>query len=184
MGKALAVIAVILFLFVLASFFAKTTKSLFRGAKNLLGTSKKKIQNMPRTGLGTRSHTQSKPNLYWDNPTYDPYVVMPEHLRDPVRFFSRDDFRHAVRRAGGRCEYVDSNGRRCMGVGELHGDHWFPHSRGGATQYDPSVPLNPYTNNLVVLCKECNSAKSNHPPRAEETNRIEQMRMFNYQTRF
>lgn len=157
MGKALKT------MFGIAGSVFDTISSLFQGSKR-------------NTSWDARWDNRELPNAYWDNPYYSPAKVMPKHLRDPKRSFDRNDFHFAARQAGYQCEYVDPMGYRCGGRGELHADHWFPHSRGGATQYNPQDELNPFTNNLVILCADCNMAKSNNSPLQEETMRLEHLR--------
>lgn len=111
-------------------------------------------------------------NIYWDNPVYSPHTVFPEYQRDPLRFFHEDDVHYAKQVAHYQCEHVDQFGYRCPNTNNLQADHWYPHSRGGATAYNPSEPLNMFTNNLVILCADCNRAKSNKPPTQEETLRL------------
>lgn len=83
---------------------------------------------------------------------------MPKDKRDPVRVFTSTIKREAAEMAGGRCE--GTRVIRCRRRGnDLHGDHWYPHSRGGAT-----TPVN-----LVMLCPKCNRRKSDKIPTSAET---------------
>lgn len=180
-----AIIIILLILAVLAVLFVKVLLAAFGVAGGLLdsilgffrGSRKRSLEDILSESYDT-AHRQrgEQPNSYWDNPYYSPAMVMPDHQRDPKRRFDKEDFHAAARLANYRCEYVDSMGHRCNTGGTLHGDHWFPHSRGGATVYDPTLPLNPFENNLVILCEECNMAKSNIPPTQEETIRLENSR--------
>lgn len=78
---------------------------------------------------------------------------IPGERRDPTRTFSAATKRQAAELAGHRCE--GTRLLRCRHRGEdLHGDHWYPHARGGST--DPA--------NLVMLCPRCNRRKSDKIP--------------------
>ena len=120
-------------------------------------------------------------NTYYDNPAYDPNSTVPEYRRDPQRTFNKKDIEDALYRAQYQCEHVDNNGNRCVSHLELQADHHYPHSRGGATRYDPTRELNIFENNLVILCGKHNRMKTNRHPSREETMRIEEMR---YQTHY
>lgn len=73
--------------------------------------------------------------------------------RDPARTFTAATKREAAELAGGRCE--GTRAWRCRYRGDdLHGDHWYPHSRGGTTAPE----------NLVMLCPRCNRRKSDKVP--------------------
>lgn len=83
---------------------------------------------------------------------------LPKDKRDPARVFTAAAKREASELAGGRCE--GTRVIRCRHRGDdLHGDHWYPHSRGGATTLD----------NLVMLCPKCNRRKSDKIPTSAET---------------
>lgn len=83
---------------------------------------------------------------------------IPKDKRDPARAFTATSKREAAELAGGRCE--GTRLIRCRHRGDdLHGDHWYPHSRGGAT-----TPAN-----LVMLCPKCNRRKSDKIPTSAET---------------
>ena len=120
-------------------------------------------------------------NTYYDNPAYNPNDTVPEYRRDPQRVFKQKDIEDALYRAHYQCEHVDKNGNRCVSHLELQADHHYPHSRGGATRYDPTQELNIFENNLVILCGKHNRMKTNRHPSREETMRIEEMR---YQTHY
>lgn len=120
-------------------------------------------------------------NTYYDNPAYNPNDTVPEYRRDPQRVFKQKDIDDALYRAHYQCEHVDKNGVRCVSHLELQADHHYPHSRGGATRYDPTQELNIFENNLVILCGKHNRMKTNRHPSREETMRIEEMR---YQTHY
>lgn len=120
-------------------------------------------------------------NTYYDNPAYDPDNTVPVFKRDPQRVFHKKDIDEALYRSHYQCEHVDKNGVRCVSHLELQADHHYPHSRGGATRYDPTQGLNIFENNLVILCGKHNRMKTNRHPSREETMRIEEMR---YQTHY
>lgn len=115
-------------------------------------------------------------NIYWDNPMYSPHDVLPEHMRDPRRSFTKKEIDMMLFLVGHRCEYVDELGRRCKIQDNLHADHHYPHSRGGATRCNPRVPLDPFNNNIVILCEYHNRQKSNIHPTHQETERIHRSR--------
>lgn len=74
--------------------------------------------------------------------------------KDAERLFTADQKREGHSRAGFRCEHLALGVFRCRQRTSLHGDHWFPHSLGGATSM----------NNFVSLCERHNLAKSNITP--------------------
>ena len=79
--------------------------------------------------------------------------------RDDQRVFTKDQKNAASQICNNRCEGT-SLLFRCRHVGnDLQGDHWYPHSRGGATTI----------NNLVMLCPSCNRKKTNHIPTRFQT---------------
>lgn len=81
------------------------------------------------------------------------------HRRDSTRLFSEQQKTAAARRCGNRCEGTGIF-RRCSSRSrKLQGDHWFPHSKGGATTED----------NLVMLCGKCNRRKSDKIPTPIQT---------------
>lgn len=60
---------------------------------------------------------------------------------------SAEEWKRVVADFDGKCAY-------CGELGELHQDHFVPHSKGGA-----------YTKkNIVPACQSCNSSKSNKNP--------------------
>jgi len=67
-------------------------------------------------------------------------------------------------RAGRRCEFSDGMSR-CKNRSE-HGDHFYPHTRGGATTMK----------NFVAACSQHNLSKGAKMPSAVEKRRIEQRR--------
>lgn len=73
-------------------------------------------------------------------------------LKDPDRAFNPALRREGFARAGSRCEYGTLFGR-CPAPAE-HADHFFPHSRGGATTLA----------NHVAACSRHNLAKSDRMP--------------------
>lgn len=82
-----------------------------------------------------------------------------EHRRDARRVFTRSEKNSAMALCKNRCEGTGVF-FRCQHVGkDLHGDHWFPHSRGGATSIV----------NLVMLCPTCNKRKSDKIPSRFQT---------------
>lgn len=81
--------------------------------------------------------------------------------KDPVRLYSHEDRQVGFKRAKGRCEMDGWFWMRCHRKAE-HGDHWFPHSKGGATSMA----------NFVAACAPCNLAKSNRWPGWGHSSRI------------
>lgn len=74
--------------------------------------------------------------------------------KDPQRLFKASQKAEAGRRCGhGRCEHKEPLWFRCRANGS-HGDHIYPHSRGGATTMS----------NLQLLCPTHNLRKSAHVP--------------------
>lgn len=79
--------------------------------------------------------------------------------RDAKRVFTAKEKAQMSRQCGNRCEGTGLFFRcRYTGV-DLHGDHWYPHSKGGATTMD----------NLVMLCPQCNRRKSDTIPTSLQT---------------
>lgn len=85
--------------------------------------------------------------------------------KDPQRLFSAAQRRQGSQLAGGRCEMESLWWVRCRRPAQ-HGDHWFPHSLGGATTMG----------NYVAACAPCNLSKSNKIPTWFETTRLERRR--------
>lgn len=73
--------------------------------------------------------------------------------RDPKRVFTSNIKKSFSQVCNDRCEggfFIF----RCHNKMNLQGDHWYPHANGGATT----------SRNLVMLCRACNSRKSNKLP--------------------
>lgn len=86
--------------------------------------------------------------------------------RDPRRAYTGEERQAGFRRAGHRCEFDAWLGlARCRRSAE-HADHWWPHSRGGATTMA----------NLVAGCARHNVAKGAALPTAAQTRRIARRR--------
>jgi 5-methylcytosine-specific restriction endonuclease McrA len=73
--------------------------------------------------------------------------------RDPQRDFSAAQRREGFARAGHRCEHKPLLWLRCTAA-PTHGDHIYPHSRGGATSLA----------NFQALCARHNLAKADRAP--------------------
>ncbi|MFS0884979.1 HNH endonuclease [Aeromicrobium sp. 179-A 4D2 NHS] len=86
-------------------------------------------------------------------------------VKDPQRMYTKDQRRQGADRAEGRCEMESVWWLRCPRPGE-HGDHFYPHSLGGATSMA----------NFVWACAKCNIAKSNHVPTIWQKIRLERRR--------
>ena len=86
--------------------------------------------------------------------------------KDPRRAYSSDERKAGFGRAGGRCEFDAWLGLSRCGRAAEHGDHWWPHSRGGAT----SMP------NLVAGCAWHNRSKGATLPTRGQTRRITRRR--------
>jgi hypothetical protein len=82
--------------------------------------------------------------------------------RDPQRLFTSGQKQAGGARAAGRCEMENLLFLRCRRPGE-HGDHWYPHSKGGASDMD----------NYVHACAFHNLAKGGRIPSFWETQRLE-----------
>ena len=82
-------------------------------------------------------------------------------LKDPVRAFTDRDRLVGFARAEQRCEMDGWFWMRCPSTAE-HGDHWYPHSKGGRTSLA----------NFVAACEKCNLAKSSRWPTWGQTQRI------------
>lgn len=91
--------------------------------------------------------------------------------KDPQRLFTAAQKRTGNELAGNRCEMESWLWMRCRGPAE-HGDHWFPWSKGGASELG----------NYVAACARCNMAKSNRIPTRFETLRLERRRSRYYPT--
>lgn len=90
------------------------------------------------------------------------WSMVPRQIRkDPQRLYSSDERRVGSQMSGDRCEGELFPFFRCRGGAE-QGDHWFPHSKGGATSME----------NLVMLCAPCNRSKSARIPTLWQTLRI------------
>jgi 5-methylcytosine-specific restriction endonuclease McrA len=86
------------------------------------------------------------------------------HL-DPKRIFSLSERTSGFLRAGNQCEHFNIFGRRCTNA-PTHGDHHFPHSKGGATSMS----------NFVALCARHNLTKGSKIPSVFATRRLERRR--------
>ncbi len=85
--------------------------------------------------------------------------------RDPRRAFTSAQRREGNQRAGERCEFDRFLFFRCKGPAQ-HGDHWYPWSKGGATELG----------NYVAACAKHNLAKSAKTPTLWQTRRLEHRR--------
>lgn len=81
--------------------------------------------------------------------------VLPERKpeRDAQRLFTSEQRAAMFARAGNRCEHKPMMWFRCRRV-PTHGDHIYPHSRGGATMMS----------NAQALCARCNGVKGARVP--------------------
>lgn len=86
--------------------------------------------------------------------------------RDAKRVFTSKQKSRASHLCNDRCEGTGILFRCKHRGNDLHGDHWFPHSKGGATSSD----------NLVMLCPSCNRKKSDHIPSRAQTYAINRRR--------
>lgn len=82
--------------------------------------------------------------------------------RDPQRLYTNRDRRAGFDRAGGRCEGEWLPFVRCTRPANA-GDHWLPHSKGGATS----------AANFVALCSIHNRSKSARVPSRFQTARLQ-----------
>lgn len=82
--------------------------------------------------------------------------------RDPQRLYTSRDRRAGFDRAGGRCEGEWLPFVRCTRPANA-GDHWLPHSKGGATS----------AANFVALCSIHNRSKSARVPSRFQTARLQ-----------
>lgn len=88
------------------------------------------------------------------------------HPKDPVRDFSAAQRSAGFTRAAGRCELDGSFWfTRCKRPAS-HGDHHFPHSKGGASSME----------NFVAACVRCNTSTGAKIPGLMATMRIERRR--------
>jgi len=85
--------------------------------------------------------------------------------KDPQRIFTPAQRAEGFARARNQCEHFNVFGRRCTNA-PAHGDHHYPHSKGGATTLS----------NFVALCARHNLAKSSHVPGHFATRRLERHR--------
>jgi 5-methylcytosine-specific restriction endonuclease McrA len=85
--------------------------------------------------------------------------------KDEDRLYSKQDRMIGFARAGGRCEMDGFFWFRC-GREAKHGDHHFPHSKGGATTMQ----------NFVAACVRCNTSKGAKVPTFMQTKRIQNRR--------
>lgn len=91
-------------------------------------------------------------------------IVMLHRKRDRTRRDSQRGYTKSKRNlysriCNNRCEGTGAFIFRCRNRGNLQGDHWYPHARGGATN----------VKNLVMLCEHCNNKKSAHVPSLFQT---------------
>lgn len=84
------------------------------------------------------------------------------HPKDPQRLFTAQQRRVGFARAEGQCEMSVFGFFRCRSRA-AHGDHHYPHSRGGATSLA----------NFVAGCSRCNRRKSDRLPGFVQTALIE-----------
>lgn len=90
----------------------------------------------------------------------------PDYKRDKTRVFTPKQKRLASQACNHRCEGTGIFFRCTYRGDDLHGDHWYPHSRGGATT----------EKNLVMLCPKCNNRKSDSIPSRLQTRAINRRR--------
>lgn len=86
-------------------------------------------------------------------------------LKDGERLYSKQEKLIGFARAGHRCEMESFLWFRCRRKAE-HGDHHYPHSRGGATSMK----------NFVAACAKCNMSKGAKIPGRFATKRMENRR--------
>jgi 5-methylcytosine-specific restriction endonuclease McrA len=84
---------------------------------------------------------------------------------DSQRLYTKQEKMQGFARAGGRCEMEGFLWFRCRRKAE-HGDHHYPHSRGGATTMA----------NFVAACARCNTSKGAKVPGLLATKRMESRR--------
>lgn len=85
--------------------------------------------------------------------------------KDVQRVFTTTQRLAGFRRAGNQCEHKPLLLPRCRSA-PTHGDHIYPHSRGGATTMS----------NLQAMCARCNLKKSAKVPSAAYIWRLERRR--------
>lgn len=85
--------------------------------------------------------------------------------KDGARLYSERDRNIGFARAGGRCEMEGFLWFRCSRAAK-HGDHHYPHSRGGATTMQ----------NFVAACAKCNMSKGAKVPTRMASKRMENRR--------
>ena len=86
-------------------------------------------------------------------------------VKDPQRAYTKAQRTQAANRAGGQCEMEGFLWFRCRRPGE-HGDHFYPHSKGGATDMS----------NQVWACAPCNQSKGAKVPTLGQKIRLERRR--------
>lgn len=84
---------------------------------------------------------------------------------DAQRLYTKQEKLQGFARAGGRCEMESFLWFRCRRRAE-HGDHHYPHSRGGATTMG----------NFVAACARCNMSKGAKVPSLLASKRMENRR--------
>lgn len=85
--------------------------------------------------------------------------------KDPQRMFSAAQRQEGFSRAGSQCELESVWFKRCTRRAS-HGDHHYPHSKGGATSMM----------NFTAACVRCNTSKGAKVPTALATWRLERRR--------
>jgi len=85
--------------------------------------------------------------------------------KDPQRAFTAAQRTAGFARCGNRCEHISIFGRRCTAA-PTHGDHVWPHSKGGATTLA----------NFAGLCARHNLMKGARTPSRWAIRRLERRR--------
>lgn len=85
--------------------------------------------------------------------------------KDPQRMFTAAQRLEGFSRAGYQCELESVWFKRCTGRAS-HGDHHYPHSKGGATSMM----------NFTAACVRCNTSKGAKIPTSLSTWRLERRR--------
>lgn len=94
------------------------------------------------------------------------YRALHKPHKDEDRLYSKQDRMIGFARAGGRCEMDGFLWfLRCSREAK-HGDHHYPHSKGGATTMQ----------NFVAACVRCNTSKGAKVPTLMQTKRIQNRR--------